>query len=126
MGQRSELLKRRTMQFAVDVCGLVRTLPRDEPGATVQRQLTRAATSVAFNYRATCRARSHAEFTSKLGTVVEESDEAQGWLEFIQAAGLLRSADVTRLIAEAEEITAIMSASYGTARHNQRASRNET
>jgi four helix bundle protein len=114
------------MQFAVDVCRLIRALPRDEPGSTVQRQLTKAATSVAFNYRATCRARSHAEFTAKLGTVVEESDEAQGWLEFIEAAGLMRSAELSRLISEAREVTAIMSASLGTARHTQRASRDNS
>ena len=95
MGERSELLKRRTMQFAIDVCRLDSdAASRRARIATVQRQLTRAATSVAFNYRATCRARSRAEFTAKLGTVVEESDEAQGWLEFVEAAGLMRSADV--------------------------------
>jgi four helix bundle protein len=126
MGQQSELLKKRTMQFAVDVCELIRRLPLDEPGSTVRRQLTRAATSVAFNYRATCRTRSHAEFTAKLGTVVEESDEAQGWLEFIEAAKLLESAHIGRLIEEARQITAIMSASYGTARDTARRMRDST
>lgn len=108
------------MQFALDVCALIRVLPHDEPGATVKRQLVRAATSVAFNYRASCRARSHAEFTAKLGTVVEEADETFGWLEFIEAASLLHVSELSRLIGEADEITAIMSASYGTARENER------
>ena len=108
------------MQFALDVCALLGRLPPGDPGLTAKRQLTRAATSVAFNYRATCRARSHAEFTAKLGTVVEEADEAQGWLEFIEAAGLIRSAELSRLIKEATEITAVMSASVGTARYKER------
>ena len=107
-------------QFALDVCSLLHGLPPGEPAVTAKRQLTRAATSVAFNYRAACRARSHGEFTAKIGTVAEESDEAQGWLEFMEAAGLIQSPELIRLTEEAKEITAIMSASLGTARHNQR------
>jgi four helix bundle protein len=123
MSHQAEQLKRRTMQFALDVCALIGALPPTDPAFTAKRQLTRAATSVAFNYRAACRARSHAEFTAKLGTVVEESDEAQGWLEFVGAAGLIRSCELSRLVNEAKEITAIMSASLGTAPFKERARR---
>jgi four helix bundle protein len=120
MSTQSALQKARTMRFAVDVCRLLRDVPTWEPGATVKHQLTRSATGVAFNYRATCRARSHDEFTAKLGISVEESDESQGWLEFIEAAGLLKTPELTRLIVESAELAAILSAAYGTARHNQR------
>jgi four helix bundle protein len=116
----SETLKLRTMRFCLDVCRLLRDIPEWEPGATAKRQLTRAATGVALNYRATCRARSHDEFTAKMGVVAEESDESQGWLEFIEAAELLKSEELTRLIIESTEIVAIMSKSYGTAKYNQR------
>jgi four helix bundle protein len=125
VSRQSELLKQRTMRFAIDVCTLCRGFPSDEPGFTAKRQPVRAATSVAFNYRASCRARSHAEFTAKLGTVVEEADEAHGWLEFALGAGLVESRDINRLIVEANEITAIMAASYGTAREKERALRNK-
>jgi four helix bundle protein len=40
------------------------------------------------NYRAACRARSHREFTAKIGTVEEESDESLFWLEIIDEARL--------------------------------------
>jgi len=46
---------------------------------------------MAFNYRAAGRGRSHAEFTAKMGTVCEESDETLGWLEFIDNARLMTS-----------------------------------
>ena len=120
MSEQSERLKARTMQFALDICSLIRQLPREEPGPTAQRQLAKAATSVALNYRASCRARSHAEFTAKIGLVAEESDESQGWLEFIRDAGLIKSAEVTRLYRESTELAAIFSASHGTARSNNR------
>ena len=120
MGEIAEQLKARTMRFSLDVCALIQQLPAGEPGWTVQHQLARAATSVAFNYRAACRGRSHAEYTAKIGLVSEESDESPGWLEFIDAARLLTSEELQRLLAESRELTAIMSASYGTARYKDR------
>jgi four helix bundle protein len=121
MSEQAERLKERTMRFALDVCRLIRLLPPWEPGPTVRHQLARSSTSVAFNYRASCRARSHAEFTSKIGTVAEESDESLGWLEFIEAGQLIGgSADVPRLATEARELLAIFSASVGTARDHHR------
>ncbi len=120
MSEETEQLKARTMKFALDICKLIKQLPAYEPGPIVRRQLAKAATSVALNYRSSCRSRSHAEFTARIGVVAEESDEAQGWLEFIDAAGLICSGDLARLLKEAGEICAIMSASAGTARANER------
>jgi four helix bundle protein len=79
---------------------------------------------VAFNYRASCRARSHDEFTAKIGLVAEEADEAQGWLEFIEAGGFINeSTKLGRLLDESRELAAIFSASVGTARYKQRRGR---
>ena len=97
MSEQSEGLKARTMKFALDICSLIKQLPTDEPGPTAKRQLAKAATSVALNYRASCRARSHAEFTAKIGLVAEESDESLGWLDFIEAAGLISNEEMKRL-----------------------------
>jgi four helix bundle protein len=119
MGEIAEQLKARTMRFALDVCALIQQLPTGEPSWTVQHQLAKAATSVAFNYRAACRGRSHAEYTAKIGLVSEESHESQGWLEFIEAAKLVESEELQRLLAESRELAAIMSASYGTARYQE-------
>jgi four helix bundle protein len=120
MSEQSEELKRRTMKFALDVCALVRELPADEPGPTVRRQLTKAGTSTAANYRAACRGRSHAEFTAKIGLVNEEVDESFFWLDFIAEAGLLRSPRLKELQQEASALSAIFSKTLGTARLNQR------
>ena len=108
------------MRFALDVCDLLKQLPHDEPGPTVRRQLAKSSSGVAFNYRASCHARSHAEFTSKIGVVAEEADETQGWLEFIEAANLIVCSELPRLLSEATELSAIMSASVGTARYKER------
>jgi len=55
MSDESEQLKTRTMQFALAVCAILSELPPQEPGPTVRRQLAKASTGIAFNYRASFR-----------------------------------------------------------------------
>lgn len=101
-------MKQRTKEFALRIVKLVQALPKNDIGRIVGNQLLRSATSIAANYRAACRARSRAEFISKLGTVVEESDESCFWLELIIESGLMKKELVQGLLREANEITAIM------------------
>lgn len=54
------------MRFVVDVCALIKQLPASEPGPTVKHQLAKSSTSVAMNYRSSCRARSHASSRREL------------------------------------------------------------
>jgi hypothetical protein len=72
-------LKDRSKRFALDIIRPFRSLPRAEDVRIIGRQLLRAGTSVAADYRAVCRARSRAEFIAKMGTVVEEADETVFW-----------------------------------------------
>ena len=53
------------------------------------KQLLRSATSVGANYRAACRARSRADFISKIAVVEEEADECLYWLELLDESGLV-------------------------------------
>ncbi len=76
MNDKAEALKRRTKTFALDVLEFVDTLPSSGTARRIGFQLADAATSVAANYRASCRARSKAEFAAKIGVVLEESDES--------------------------------------------------
>ncbi len=86
---------------------LVEHLPKTNKGRVLGDQLLRSGTSVAANYRAACRARSRAEFISKLGNVLEESDESALWMELIIEDGLLPSKRVEPLLTEANQLTAI-------------------
>jgi four helix bundle protein len=67
-------LKIRTRKFAIEVLNFIDHLPNRKSGHIIGNQLGRCASSVAANYRATCRARSHAEFVAKMGIVEEEAD----------------------------------------------------
>jgi four helix bundle protein len=77
--------------------------------------LIRAGTSVGANYRAACRARSTKDFVNKLGVVIEESDESGYWMELIIEAKLMSDTRVVDLMKEADELTAIFTASHKTA-----------
>jgi four helix bundle protein len=113
-----EELKDRTKQFALRVLKLVAAMPKTIEGRAIANQLVRCGTSVAANYRATCRARSKAEFIAKIGVVLEEADEALLWLELIAEANLLPPKRIDPLLAEANELVAIMVASRRSASSN--------
>jgi len=104
-------LKKRTKQFALRILKLVAALPKTIAGRTIGGQLARSGTSVAANYRAACRARSKAEFISRLGVVEEEADESALWLELIIEGEVMKKELVEALWAEADEIVAIMTSS---------------
>jgi four helix bundle protein len=87
MGVQSEELKERTKRFALDVMRLVDALGSVEASRYLGPRLGRAANSVAANYRAVCRARSHAEFVARMGVVAEEADESAHWLEMLWERG---------------------------------------
>lgn len=112
-----EELRQRTKQFAMRTIRLFRSLPKSEEARVIGRQLLRAATSVAANYRAVCLARSRADFTAKMGVVLEETDESSFWLELLGDAGIVEKARLTSLMDEAEELVRIFNASIRTARH---------
>src|SRR5438105_12399812 len=105
-------LKDRTKKFALRVMHLVDALPDTPKGRAIASQLVRSGTSVAANYRAACRGRSHAEFISKIGFVEEEADETALWLELIIDDKLLPEEQVGALLKEANELVAIMAASH--------------
>ncbi len=107
-----EEMKKRTKEFAKRIIMLCRKLPRTEESCLIRNQLFRAGTSVGSNYRAARRGRSKADFISKLGIVLEETDESQYWIETeIVKADLLAA-----LMEEANELIAILVTSLNTAK----------
>lgn len=111
-------LQQRTMGFAVRVVKFFVKLPKTDEARVPGRQLLRAGTSVGANYRAVCRSKSDADFISKMGTVVEETDECGFWLDLLVNSGVCASPAVQSLKAEAEELLRIFSASLNTAKQN--------
>jgi len=109
-------LKDRTKQFALRVIRMVEALPKSVIGNVIGKQLLRSGTSVGANYRAACRGKSKADFTAKLGIVVEESDECCYWLELLIESGAMPKEKLEPLLREADELTAIFVSSIKTSR----------
>jgi four helix bundle protein len=119
MATQPEQLRERTKQFAIRIVRLFRSLPKNDEARIIGKQALRAGTSVAANYRAVCRARSRAEFISKIGVAVEEADETVFWLEILVETGIVPRARMEKLLLEANELLAILAASQRTARAGQ-------
>jgi four helix bundle protein len=118
----AENLKTRTKCFTIAILKFVDTFPRTPAGDAVARQLARAGTGVAGNYRSACRARSHAEFTARMGIVLDESDESELWLSVAQAREFGDVRQLTWLAQEAGELRAIFFKGCKTARERERRS----
>lgn len=114
MSGNPEELRQRTKKFAGRIVKLFQALPRTGEAEVIGKQLLRAGTSVGANYRAACRARSRAEFASKLGIVVEEADETVYWLELLAESGIVSPRRLEDLLHEAHELTAIFTAARRT------------
>lgn len=111
-----EELRFRTKMFALRIVKLYRSLPSTTDAQVMGKQLLRCGTAVAANYRASCRARSKAEFAARIGIVVEESDESGFWLEMLGDAEIVKLALLEDLLRESKELTAIFTATLMTAR----------
>ena len=109
-------LKNRTKAFTLKVIEFHESLSKKRAAQIIGDQLLRAATSVAANYRASCRSRSYAEFISKIGLVEEEADECSFWLELITESGVSPESVAGPLAQEADELTAIFTATGRTAK----------
>jgi four helix bundle protein len=109
-------LAKRTKRFALDIMALTEMLPCEMASHVLARRLLRCATSVGANYRGASRARSTAEFISKMGIVEEEADECCDWLDLLQESATLPIETIAPMRQEASELVAIAIASIRTAR----------
>ena len=112
-------LQERTKQFAIRIVNVVRALPSSREGNVLGNQLLRSATAVAAKYRAVCRARSKAEFISKMSIVVEEADETIFWMEMLGDTRVVQPDRLADLLREGNELLAICAASLRTAKQNR-------
>jgi four helix bundle protein len=113
-------LRQRTKEFALRVIRLCAALPRRIEGQVIGRQLLGAGTSVGAHYREAHRARSTAEFVSKMEGGLQELDETTYWLELVAEAGLVSARRLASLQDEAQQLMAIFVASVRTAKRRPR------
>jgi len=116
-------LKQRTKDFALRVIRMYAALPKSTEAQVMGKQVLRSGTSVGANYREATRARSPAEFISKMEISLQELEETSYWFELLAESGVVPEARLADLRKEADELTAIFVASINTAksRHKRNA-----
>ncbi len=112
-------LKDRTKKFAIRIIKLVESLSKGQTEYIIGKQLLRCGTSVGANYRASCRARSLADFIAKMGIVEEELDESLYWMEILIETNHIKAEKLSSLMNEANELLSIVVTSIKTAKKNK-------
>jgi four helix bundle protein len=112
----AEILRRRTMAFALAVIRFCRTLPYTCESNAIRDQLVRSGTSVGANYRSSCRGRTTKEKRAKLGITLEEADETDFWLSVLEAIDEGDNRQRRWLLNECGELIRIFSTSLATHR----------
>ena len=102
-----EDLRKRTKVFALRVIKLYSSLPKSTEAQVLGKQLLRSGTSVGAHYREACRAKSDADFISKLEGGLQELEETSYWLELITEANIFPAERLQPLCDEADELIAM-------------------
>ncbi|HYN88704.1 MAG TPA: four helix bundle protein [Ardenticatenaceae bacterium] len=109
-------LRSRTKAFALRIIRLYTALPETAEAQVLGKQALRSGTSVGAHYREATRARSTAEFISKLELALQELDETCYWLELLIEAGIVSKSRLDGLLKEVEELIAMLVSSVKTAK----------
>ena len=111
----------RTKRFALEVIALYSALPKSTVAQVLGKQVLRSATSVGAHYREACRAKSRADFVSKIEGGLQELDETGYWLELLLDAEIAKADQIEPLAAETNELLSIFVSVAKSVKHPARA-----
>src|SRR5688572_15310294 len=100
-------LRVRTKQFALRIIRLYSALPPRGATMILGTQILKSGTSVGAHYREARRAKSNADFISKIEEALQELDETSYWLELLRDSGLVKAGRLESLEIETDELLSI-------------------
>ena len=100
-------LRKRLKEYALRILKLYDSLPKNGAVHIITHQLARSGTSPMAHYREACRAKSDADFISKVEGALQELDESDGWLELLIEGEYLPASKLDPLRAETNELISI-------------------
>ncbi|MBM3335020.1 four helix bundle protein [Candidatus Sumerlaeota bacterium] len=112
-------LRERTKAFAIRVVRLYCSLPNTTEAQVLGKQVLRSGAAVGAQHREAFRARSSAEFVSKIEAALQELEETAYWFELLIEVGIVRQARLASLHQEANELAAILVSSVKTVKKRQ-------
>ena len=110
-------LRERTKRFALEIVRFYIALPKTTESQVLGRQALRSGTSVGAHYREAQRAKSDADFISKIEGGLQELEETGYWLELLEDAAIAPPEKTAPLRREANELTAILVTVVKKAKH---------
>lgn len=103
----SEVLEKRTINFAIQVINLSISLPNTPEALVIRNQLSKSGTSIGANYREANRSRSKKDFKNKIKICLAEASETDYCLEIIQELNLKNNMNLKELKREVKELLAL-------------------
>ena len=117
--ERNQKLEFRTKQFALRIIRLYSGLAKSTVAQVLGKQVLRSGTSVGAQYREAMRAKSVADFISKIEGSLQQIEETRYWLDLLVESEALAMQDASLVIQEADELTAMLVASVRTAKQRR-------
>ena len=119
MERSNQDLRDRTEEFALRIVRLFSALPRSTVAQVMGKQVLRSGTSVGANYREASRARSKAEFISKIGDCLKEIEETEYWLGLLVKSRAAQAEQMENLLNETNQLIAIFTSIHKKAKERQ-------
>lgn len=107
MDEQVQDLRTRTKEYALAIIRLYAGLPNTTVMQVLGKQILRSGTSIGAHYREAKRAKSDADFISKMETALQELDETDYWLELLHESKVVPFQTISLLIKETNELIAI-------------------
>jgi four helix bundle protein len=105
----AKTLETRTKKFAIEIISLSSIIPYSIESKVIRNQLTKSGTSIGANYREANRARSKADFQSRIGICESETSETLYWLEILAEMNWISPLTLDEITKETHELLAIFS-----------------
>lgn len=118
MAEQSPELRTRTKKFALRIIKLYQNLPKSGEAQVIGKQILRSGTSVGAQYREACRAKSPADFISKMEGSLQELDETAYWQELLVEGEIVPAEKLADLQKETDELISIFVVSIKTSKGN--------
>src|SRR5690349_4706488 len=100
-------LKKRLKLYALRIIRLYESLPKTGAVHTITHQLLRSGTSPGAQYAEACRAKSNADFISKIEGALQELEESLYWLELLIEGSFVSENKLKPLSDETNELISI-------------------
>ncbi len=104
MGEKKNILKDNSFQFAINIIKLYKYLVESKKEFVLSKQLLRSGTAVGAMIREAQNAESKNDFIHKLAIAQKECDETVYWLELLKETNYMELNEFTNIHNEAESL----------------------